>query len=272
VAQHWTGLDNATSGRTAAAPAVVRWLLLRLALRACPRHRTRRRSHRGKDLRRARDPPASAVPRPRENGSIEARWSPSSSSPKAGTAAHASEAAAAVRAAGGSRTEIDTLVISAGSWSAAAHSPDGALRSVLGCARIGHAMGHGRVGVRKPSAARRCAKVAISRHIGALVGAQAHTISRHVLEQAECDAPATSGSSVHAGFRAKDGETRTRTGDTTIFSRYVLAAEPREIPGNGWFLRVGLAPLIFAISAGLHAFQGMAGLPSPFCPRGLLRR
>jgi hypothetical protein len=29
-----------------------------------------------------------------------------------------------------------------------------------------------------------------------------------------------------------DGETRTRTGDTTIFSRYVLAASGREIPGK----------------------------------------
>ena len=69
-----------------------------------------------------------------------------------------------------------------------------------------------------------------------------------------------------------DGETRTRTGDTTIFSRYVLAAERREIPGNERYLRVGLAPLIFAVCAGFHAFQGMAGLPSPFWPRGLLRR
>jgi hypothetical protein len=69
-----------------------------------------------------------------------------------------------------------------------------------------------------------------------------------------------------------DGETRTRTGDTTIFSRYVLAAERREIAGNERFLRVGRAPLICAICAGFHAFQGMAGLPSPFWPRGLLRR
>ena len=60
-----------------------------------------------------------------------------------------------------------------------------------------------------------------------------------------------------------NGETRTRTGDTTIFSRYVLAAERREIPGNERFMRVGLAPVIFAICAGFHAFQGMAGLPSP---------
>jgi hypothetical protein len=66
----------------------------------------------------------------------------------------------------------------------------------------------------------------------------------------------------------RDGETRTRTGDTTIFSRYVLAAERREIPGNERFLRVGLAPLIFAICAGFHAFQGMARLPSPSWPRG----
>ena len=65
-----------------------------------------------------------------------------------------------------------------------------------------------------------------------------------------------------------DGETRTRTGDTTIFSRYVLAADRREIPGNERFLRVGLGPVIFAICAGFHAFQGMAGLPSPFWPRG----
>ena len=66
-----------------------------------------------------------------------------------------------------------------------------------------------------------------------------------------------------SGF-AGYGETRTRTGDTTIFSRYVLAVERREIPGNEQFLRVGLAPLIIAICAGFHAFQGMAGLPSPF--------
>jgi hypothetical protein len=64
--------------------------------------------------------------------------------------------------------------------------------------------------------------------------------------------------------RSQHGETRTRTGDTTIFSRYVLAAAGREIPVNEQFLRVGLAPLIFAICAGFHAFQGMAGLPSPF--------
>jgi hypothetical protein len=64
-----------------------------------------------------------------------------------------------------------------------------------------------------------------------------------------------------------DGETRTRTGDTTIFSRYVLAAERREIPGNERFLRLGLAPLIVAICAGFHAFQGMAGLPSLLGPR-----
>jgi len=63
-----------------------------------------------------------------------------------------------------------------------------------------------------------------------------------------------------------DGETRTRTGDTTIFSRYVLAAERRGIPGNEGFWRVGPAPLIFAICAGFHAFQGMAGLPSPYWP------
>ena len=37
-----------------------------------------------------------------------------------------------------------------------------------------------------------------------------------------------------------DGETRTRTGDTTIFSRYVLAAERREIPGNERFLQLAL--------------------------------
>ncbi len=73
-------------------------------------------------------------------------------------------------------------------------------------------------------------------------------------------------------FRARNGERRTRTADTTIFSRYVLAAERREIPGNARFLRVDLAPVIFAICAGFHAFQGMAGLPSPFWPRGLLRR
>ena len=82
--------------------------------------------------------------------------------------------------------------------------------------------------------------------------------------------PQNGQSTNHAGFR--HGETRTRTGDTTIFSRYVRAAERREIPGNERFLRVGLAPLIFAICAGFHAFQGMAGLPSPFWPRGLLRR
>jgi hypothetical protein len=69
-----------------------------------------------------------------------------------------------------------------------------------------------------------------------------------------------------------DGERRTRTADTTIFSRYVLAAQRREIPGNERFLRVGLALLIFAICAGFRAFQGMAGLSSPFWPRGLLRR
>ena len=34
----------------------------------------------------------------------------------------------------------------------------------------------------------------------------------------------------HAGFR--HGETRTRTGDTTIFSRYLQAGRRREIPGN----------------------------------------
>jgi hypothetical protein len=29
-----------------------------------------------------------------------------------------------------------------------------------------------------------------------------------------------------------DGETRTRTGDTTIFSRFVFVAQRREIPGK----------------------------------------
>ena len=65
-------------------------------------------------------------------------------------------------------------------------------------------------------------------------------------------------------FGPADGERRTRTADTTIFSRYVLAAEWREIPGNQAARRVGLAPLILAICAGFHAFQGMAGVPSPF--------
>jgi hypothetical protein len=56
------------------------------------------------------------------------------------------------------------------------------------------------------------------------------------------------------------GETRTRTGD--IFSRYVPAAERREIAGNERFLRVALTRLI-AFCAGMHAIQGMAGLRTP---------
>ena len=82
--------------------------------------------------------------------------------------------------------------------------------------------------------------------------------------------PQNGQSTTHAGFR--HGETRTRTGDTTIFSRYLLAARRREIPGNARFLRLGLAPLIFVICGGFLAFHGIAGLPSPFWPRGLLRR
>ena len=78
--------------------------------------------------------------------------------------------------------------------------------------------------------------------------------------------PQNGQSTTHAGFR--HGETRTRTGDTTIFSRYLLAAERRETPGKQAVLRVGLTTLNVAICAGLHAFQGMAGLPSPFGPRG----
>ena len=72
-------------------------------------------------------------------------------------------------------------------------------------------------------------------------------------------------------FGLGNGETRTRTGDATIFSRYVPAAQRREIPGTRRFTQVGLTTVNFAICAGFHAFQGMAGLPSPIWPRGLLR-
>jgi hypothetical protein len=45
------------------------------------------------------------------------------------------------------------------------------------------------------------------------------------------NAPRDRKSRSHAGFRASDGETRTRTGDTTIFSR---AVESLERQGNRW--------------------------------------
>jgi hypothetical protein len=97
-------------------------------------------------------------------------------------------------------------------------------------------------------------------------------MSRRVLELARCPIECPIRSQFGLSENKKippecgiaNGETRTRTGDTTIFSRYVLAVERREIPGNDRFLRVGFAPLIFAVCAGFHAFQGMAGLPSPF--------
>jgi hypothetical protein len=63
---------------------------------------------------------------------------------------------------------------------------------------------------------------------------------------------------------AGDSETRTRTGDTTIFSRYVLDAVRRAIPGNKRFRRGARATAMSAICRFIGAIQGMAGLPSPF--------
>jgi hypothetical protein len=75
-------------------------------------------------------------------------------------------------------------------------------------------------------------------------------------EVRESVAPPTRESRPIARSGSPDGETRTRTGDTTIFSHYVPAAERHEIPGNERFLRVDLAPLIFAIAPDSTRFRG----------------
>ena len=58
-----------------------------------------------------------------------------------------------------------------------------------------------------------------------------HTMRRHELTRPASHTPAIRTSGIHAGFCSGDGETRTRTGDTTIFSRvlyqlsYLASAE-----------------------------------------------
>ena len=58
-------------------------------------------------------------------------------------------------------------------------------------------------------------------------------------------------------FGPRDGETRTRTGDTTIFSRAVWAGRRRAIPGNHAILRWPELQLKSAIYELLHAVQEM---------------
>ena len=52
-----------------------------------------------------------------------------------------------------------------------------------------------------------------------------HTICRHVLRPSNANAPSIRASSYEAGFRSGDGETRTRTGDATIFRQMLRTIE-----------------------------------------------
>ena len=70
------------------------------------------------------------------------------------------------------------------------------------------------------------------------------TLSQQKQASTPVNAPPTRVSSNHAGSRALRCETRTRTGDTTIFRRYVQAARTRRIPGK----QAVLAPRSVAVN------------------------
>jgi hypothetical protein len=53
-----------------------------------------------------------------------------------------------------------------------------------------------------------------------------HTIRRHELTGGSMHTRASRKSSIRAGFGARNGETRTRTGDTTVFRQMLRAIEP----------------------------------------------
>ena len=61
--------------------------------------------------------------------------------------------------------------------------------------------------------------------------------SRVVQKVRVCNAPQTENPVIKRGFGLQDGETRTRTGDTTIFSRAVGDGQTHAIPGNHKVLR-----------------------------------
>jgi hypothetical protein len=81
----------------------------------------------------------------------------------------------------------------------------------------------------------------------------------------------TARSSVQGGFRAM-----ARPGLEPGTPRFSVVTSHRPSGAKSLedrrFLRDGLTTLNFAICVRFHPFQGMADLPSPFWPRGLLRR
>jgi hypothetical protein len=102
---------------------------------------------------------------------------------------------------------------------------------------------------------------------GAFFWAQAHIrpkSGRRFL--ARLHPPENEKSRNHAGFR--DGETRTRTGDTTILSRYLQAARRREIPGND---AVSAKMVQRSDVWNLRSFPGGSGVDGPLRPKAAAR-
>ena len=87
---------------------------------------------------------------------------------------------------------------------------------------------------------------------------------RVVQEVRVASAPSTRESRSHTGFGPRDGETRTRTGDTTIFSRAVGDGWRHAIPGNQAVLRWPELRVEVHYLRAIARSSGDGGVSSPF--------